>query len=122
MCTSEVWPQTASFKVKNRFNLALSVYFTKVSNQRTGIITNPHLVASTGVVLLRILLFRILHGGVLGVLLDLLASGEAAVDEGVDEEAEEDEDEGAQDGVEGEGHLHLTRNYTTIHILPMIDF
>ena len=96
-----------------RFNLALSVYFTKFSNQRNGIITNPNLV-----------LLRILHGGVLGVLLDLLASGEATIDEGVDEEAEEDEDEGAQDGEEGEGHLHLTRNYTTIHIciLPMIDF
>ena len=105
----------SQFGKRNRLNLALSVYFTKVSNQRNGIITNPNLV------LLRIPFFRILHRGVLGVLLDLLASAEAAIDEGVDEEAEEDEDGGAQDGVEGEGHPHLARNYTTI-ILLMIDF
>ena len=83
---------------KNRFNLALFVYFTKVSNQRNEIITNPNLV-----------LLRILCGGVLDILLHLLASGKASVDEGVDEEADEEEDEGGQDGVEDEGHPHLTR-------------
>ena len=71
----------SQFGKRNRLNLALSVYFTKVSNQRNGIITNPNLV------LLRIPFFRILHRGVLGVLLDLLASGETSVDEGEDEEA-----------------------------------
>ena len=113
---SEVWPQTASFKVKNRFNLALSVYFTKFSNQ--SIITNPNLV------FLRILFFRILLRGVLGEEpppgRSLLRGGHH---EGVDEEAEEDEDGGAQDGVEGEAHVHLAMNsYTTIHILLMGDF
>ena len=48
--------------------------------------------------------------GVLGILLDLLAS----VDEGVDEEADEEEDEGGQDGVEDEGHRHLTRIFNVM--------
>ena len=87
---------------KNRVNLALFVYFTKVSNQRNEIITNPNLV-----------LLRILHRGVLGIL-DLLVSGKASVDEGVDEEADEEEDEGSQDGAEDEGHPHLTRIFNVM--------
>ena len=74
-------------------------------------ITIPNLV------LLRILFFRILHRGVLDVLLDLLAS----IDEGVDEEAKEEDDDGGQDGVEDEGHLQLRRNYRT-NILLMTFF
>ena len=79
-----------------------SCTFCLFHNQRNEIITNPNLV-----------LLRILHRGVLGII-DLLASGKASVDEGVDEEADKEEDEGGQDGVENEGHPHLTRIFNVM--------